>query len=164
MTSLVAVPPELADAVEQVRLVDHHVHGAFVSSPSRTAFGNAINEADTEPLPDDVDPFDSQLGFAIRTWCAPVLGLPRHASAHDYWTARSALDEPAVNHRFLQAAGVSDWVVDPGIGAGSLLDPESMAVASDASSHHVVRLEVMLENLARLGTPPSRSSTTSASR
>lgn len=155
MTSLVAVPPELADAIEQVGLVDHHVHGALVSSPSRTAFGNAINEADTEPLPDDVDPFDSQLGFAIRTWCAPVLGLPRHASADYYWTARSALDEPAVNRRFLQAAGVSDWVVDPGIGAGSLLDPAAMAEVSAGASHHVVRLEVILENLARLGTPPA---------
>ncbi len=148
-------PPQLVDAVEDVRLVDHHVHGALVSSPSRTAFGNAINEADIEPLPRDVDPFDSQLGFAIRASCAPVLGLPRHASADDYWTARSALPETEVNRRFLQAAGVSDWIVDQGIGAGALLDPDAMATVSQGSSQHVVRLEVMLENLARLGTPPA---------
>jgi len=155
MAPLVPVPPELVDAIEQVRLVDHHVHGALAWSPSRAAFGDALNEADTDPVPGDVDPFDSQLGFAIRAHCASVLGLPRHASADDYWTARSALPEPEVNRRFLQAAGVSDWIVDPGIGAGALLDPAAMAVSSQASSQHVVRLETMVENLARLGTPPA---------
>ena len=65
---------DLLAELEDLPLVDHHVHGALRSAPSRTAYGNALNEADTDPLPPGVDPFDSQLGFAIRRWCAPVLG------------------------------------------------------------------------------------------
>lgn len=149
------VPPELVDAIEQVRLVDHHVHGALAASPSRDAFGNAINEADTDPLPPGAEPFDSQIGFAVRAWCAPLLGLPRHAPADEYWLARSALDEAEVNRRFLSAAGVSDWLVDTGLGAGTLIDPAAMAAVSGAASHEVVRLEPILEHLATAGTPAS---------
>lgn len=149
------VPPALVQAVEQERLVDHHVHGAWSAAPSRERFGAALNEADTDPVPPGVEPFDSQLGFAIRAWCAPLLGLPRHACADDYWAARSALPEADLNRRFLSAAGVGDWLVDTGIGAGSVLDPAGMAAASGFASHEVVRLEPVLEHLATVGTPPS---------
>ncbi len=153
MTGHPAVPPDLVEVLEAVQLVDHHVHGPFVASPSRATFGNALNEADTEPLPDDVEPFDSQLGFAIRAWCGPLLGLSRHASPDAYWEARSALPEDEVNRRFLSAAGVSDWLVDTGFGVGTLHGPQQMAEASGTSGHLVVRLEEVLEQVASAGTP-----------
>lgn len=103
---------DLLAEVDTIPLVDHHVHGAFRASPSEAAYGNALNEADTDPLPQGVDPFDSQVGFAIRRWCAPVLGLDPHASPSAYWARRAELGEVEVNRRFLTAAGVSDWLID----------------------------------------------------
>ena len=32
---------------------------------------------------------DAQLGFAVRAWCAPVLGLPAHTPAREYFTHRT---------------------------------------------------------------------------
>lgn len=144
------VTDELAEAVEGLELVDHHVHGALRDAPDRAAYGNAINEADTAPLADDVEPFDSQIGFALRAWCAPVLELPRHAHADAYWERRAELGEAEVNRRFLTAAGVSDWFVDTGLQAGRLLDPAEMGAVS-GRGHEIVRLETLAETLATEG-------------
>ncbi|GAA2159436.1 hypothetical protein FHX52_3709 [Humibacillus xanthopallidus] len=147
---------DLLAELDTIALVDHHVHGAFRASPERTAYDNALNEADTEPLPARVDPFDTQVGFAIRRWCAPVLGLEPHASPDDYWARRAELGEAEVNRRFLSAAGVSDWLVDTGHRADDLLTPEALAAASGGRAHEVVRLETLAEQLASADTPPQR--------
>ena len=147
---------DLLAELDETPLVDHHVHGAFRASPSRAAYGNALNEADTDPLPEGVDPFDSQVGFAIRAWCAPVLGLDRHASPDDYWHRRAQLGEDEVNRRFLTAAGVSDWLVDTGHRADDLLSPGELAATSGAGAHEVVRLESLAEQLATEGIEPTR--------
>ena len=65
---------DLLAVVGATPLVDHHVHAAFRAAPSRAAYGDALNEADTDPLPPDVDPFDSQVGFAVRAWSTPGTG------------------------------------------------------------------------------------------
>ena len=135
-------------------LVDHHVHGAFRTAPSRAAYGDALNEADTDPLPPAVDPFDSQVGFAVRAWCAPVLGLDRHAAPDDYWARRTELGEAEVNRRFLTAAGVADWLVDTGHRADDLLTPTELAAAGGGRAHEVVRLESIAESLAAVETEP----------
>ena len=54
--------PELAEFVETLSLVDHHVHGPFRESIVRVRFENALNEGSTDPLPGFVSGFDSQLG------------------------------------------------------------------------------------------------------
>jgi predicted TIM-barrel fold metal-dependent hydrolase len=145
---------DLLAELEDLPLVDHHVHGALRSAPSRTAYGNALNEADTNPLPPGVDPFDSQLGFAIRRWCAPVLGLEEHASPDAYWERRAELGEPEVNRRFLTAAGVSDWLVDTGHRSDELLTPAELAAASGGQAREVIRLESLAEEVAATGTEP----------
>ncbi|TQM55092.1 amidohydrolase family protein [Humibacillus xanthopallidus] len=139
-----------------IALIDHHVHGAFRASPSEAAYGNALNEADTDPLPPGVDPFDSQVGFAIRRWCAPVLGLEPHATPDAYRARRAELGEAEVNRRFLTAAGVSDWLVDTGHRADDLLTPAQLATASGGRAHEVVRLEALAEQLVSADTPPQR--------
>lgn len=145
----------LAEELDEIELVDHHVHGALRMAPSRTAYGDALNEVDTDPLPPQANPFDSQLGFAIRAWCAPVLGLERHASADDYWAARTALGEDEVNRRFLSAAGVSHWLVDSGFRTDELLSPAAMADAGGGHALEVVRLETLAEQVVADGTIPS---------
>ena len=145
---------DLLAVVGATPLVDHHVHGAFRTAPSRAAYGDALNEADTDPLPPAVDPFDSQVGFAVRAWCAPVLGLDRHAAPDDYWARRTELGEAEVNRRFLTAAGVADWLVDTGHRADDLLTPTELAAAGCGRAHVVVRLESIAESLAAVETEP----------
>jgi predicted TIM-barrel fold metal-dependent hydrolase len=142
---------ELAEHVGALPLVDHHVHGAFTVELDRAGFEVHLNEGSPDPAPDGTTQFDSQLGFAIRRWCAPVLDLPPHASADDYWRRRTELGVREVTERLLRATGVSDWVVDTGYAADAVLDVDGMATASGARGHRVVRLESLAEELAAAG-------------
>jgi uncharacterized protein len=141
----------LAEHVDTLRLVDHHVHGAFTAELDRAEFETHLNEGSPEAVPEWMTQFDSQLGFAIRRFSAPVLGLPPHAPAEEYWARRAELGVRTVTERFLRAAGVSDWLVDTGYGADTILDVDGMAAASGARAHLVVRLESLAEELAADG-------------
>ncbi len=90
------------------------MHGCWLAAGDRRRFENALNEANTEPLADFDSGFDSQLGFAVRAHCAPLLGLPKHADPQAYWERRSQFTEAELARIFLPAAGVSDWLVDTG--------------------------------------------------
>ncbi|HKC27681.1 MAG TPA: hypothetical protein VKB75_06685, partial [Jatrophihabitans sp.] len=63
----------LAESIEQLPLVDHHVHGAFHEPVDRARFEQSINEGSHDPIPSWMTQFDSQIGFAIRAHCAPLL-------------------------------------------------------------------------------------------
>jgi uncharacterized protein len=141
----------LAEHVDTLRLVDHHVHGAFTAELDRAEFETHLNEGSPEAVQEWMTQFDSQLGFAIRRFSAPMLGLPPHAPAEEYWARRAELGVRTVTERFLRAAGVSDWLVDTGYGADTILDVDGMAAASGARAHLVVRLESLAEELAADG-------------
>ena len=79
----------LAEHIAGLRLVDNHVHGYWLTSGDRRRFENGLNDANTEPLADFDSGFDTQLGFAVRAHCAPILGLAPHAEPHRYWERRS---------------------------------------------------------------------------
>ena len=111
----VADSSALAHHIGEVALIDQHVHGCWLAPGDRRRFENALNEANTEPLADSG--FDSQLGFAVRAHCGPLLGLPKHVDPQIYWERRSELTESDLARLFLPAAEVSDWLVDTGIGA-----------------------------------------------
>src|SRR5205807_249108 len=104
-----------------------------------------------DAIPEWMTQFDSQLGFAIRRWCSPLLDLPAHASADEYWARRSELGEREVTARMPGAAGVSDWVLDTGFAAAPILDPAGMAAASGGRAHEIIRLESVAERLAAQG-------------
>lgn len=144
----------LRDAIEQLELIDHHVHGALRTTPTRDEWSNALIEADTEPFPPQLDPLDTQLGFAVRAWCAPVLDLPRHVDPQTYWQQRTALGEEEVNRRFLTAAGVQRWVIDTGFATDTILDPAQMTEVSGQPADEIVRLEVLAEELLAADTRP----------
>ncbi len=137
----------LREHIEAVRLVDHHVHGCWLTAGDRSRFENALNEANTEPLAPFDSAFDTQLGFAVRAHCAPLLGLSRHADADVYWQRRSEVGEPALAKLFLAPAHVSDWLVDTGF-AGGVADLDDMAALSVGRVHEVVRLESVAEQAA----------------
>ena len=138
---------QLLDHVAGLSLVDHHVHGAAKGPLDRIGFEQLITESD-RPVPPWMSTFDSQLGLAIRRYCAPLLGLARHASADDYLAARSELGEEAVNRLFLGAAGVSDYLVDTGYLGDVVTDLGELAKLSGSRAHEVVRLESELEYVA----------------
>ncbi|QNE46522.1 amidohydrolase family protein [Glaciihabitans sp. INWT7] len=141
---------DLAQFVGTLGLVDHHVHGAFREDGTRDRFENALNEASTDPLPSFVSGFDSQLGFAVRRWCSPLLDLEPSAPAEVYWARREALGEAEVNRRFLTAAGVSDWMIDTGFASGSY-GLDEMATVTGARVHEIVRLETIAESIIASG-------------
>ncbi len=138
---------EPGDHVEAAVLIDHHVHGHWAAAGDRVGFESALVEADTDPVTDMGVGFDSQVGVAVRTHCAPLLDLARHCSAEEYLARRSDLGESEVSRRFLRAAGVSDWLIDSGFATG-LVDLSAMAAASGGVTHEVVRLEQVAEQAA----------------
>ena len=138
------------EAVGELSLIDHHVHGAFRGPLDRTTFERAITESD-RALAVGVTPFDSQVGFAILRWCAPALGLQPHASPEEYLARRAELGPEATNRRLLGSSGVSHYLVDTGFATEELLDLRGMAAASGGQVREIVRLESVAEAVARDG-------------
>ncbi len=137
----------LREHVGAVQLVDHHVHGCWLTSVDRTRFENALNEANTEALAPFDSAFDTQLGFAVRAHCATALGLARHADPESYWTQRANVSESELARSFLAAAGVSDWLIDTGFAEG-VASPDELAALSVGHTHEVLRLESVAEQAA----------------
>jgi predicted TIM-barrel fold metal-dependent hydrolase len=137
----------LADHLENVPLVDHHVHGCWVAAGTRDRFENGLNEANVDPVAAFDSAFDSQLGFAVRRHCAPLLGLPEHAEPQQYWPRRTERSELELAQVFLPSAGVSDWVVDTGFAAG-VTGVGQLAEVAGGRAHEVVRLEQIAEEAA----------------
>jgi predicted TIM-barrel fold metal-dependent hydrolase len=144
-----AAASALGEHIDNVSLIDHHVHGCWMQAGDRPRFENAINEANVEPIADFDSAFDSQLGFAVRAHCAPMLNLPRHADPQRYWDRRSEFSEADLARLFLSAAGVSDWVVDTGFARG-VADVAGMAELSGGRAHEIVRLESVAEDAAHV--------------
>ncbi|WP_372510572.1 amidohydrolase family protein [Mycobacterium riyadhense] len=138
----------LARHIDEVALIDQHVHGCWLTAGERRRFENALNEANTAPLADFDSGFDSQLGFSVRNHCAPILGLPRHVDPQVYWDRRREFDEAALARLFLRAAGVSDWLVDTGIG-NATADVATLSELSGGRAFEVVRLEQVAEQAAQ---------------
>lgn len=137
----------LAEHLGQLRLVDHHAHGCWVESGDRRRFENALNEANTEPIADFDSGFDTQLGFAVRAHCSPLLGLPAHTVPDEYWQRRTQFSELELARLFLRAAGVSDWLIDTGLPDGTA-HVDEMAGLSGGRAHEVIRLEQIAEHAA----------------
>jgi predicted TIM-barrel fold metal-dependent hydrolase len=136
----------LTGHIAGLELVDNHVHGFWLDSVDRRGLESRMNEANTEPLADFDSGFDTQLGFAMRAHCAPLLGLPAHADADTYWDARESRTAGELARIFLSAGGVSDWLVDTGLGGLSGL--WEVADAGCGLAHEVVRIEQVAEEAA----------------
>src|SRR5947199_10198934 len=88
----------LRAAVDGLLLVDHHVHGATIAPLDRGLFEAGFTESPW-PAPAGTSHLDSQLGFAIRRWCAPLLGLPAHAPVEAYLARRQDVGSYEVTGR-----------------------------------------------------------------
>ncbi len=131
-------------------LIDHHCHGVVADPLDRPGIEALLTEAPGPPAP-GTSRFDSQLGFAVRRWCAPVLGLEPHAPAGSYVQRRAELGPAEVNRRLLRAAQVDTWLVDTGYQADRILTPEQLAAASGTPAREIVRLEALAGQVAGSG-------------
>lgn len=141
---------DLRAAVDRLPLVDHHVHGATVGALDDAAFEAGLTESPW-PAPAGTTQLDSQLGFAVRRWCAPLLDLPAHLDATAYVARRRELGGYEATRRFLAASGVERFLVDTGYPADDILGPGEMATVSGAAASEVVRLESVAEQIAASG-------------
>jgi hypothetical protein len=139
-----AVSGLLESGLGTLALVDHHVHPALAAETGEAEFEQLITESD-RPLPAGLTQFDSQLGVAIRRWCAPVLDLEPFAGPADYLARRSALGAAEVTRRLLRATGTAHFLLDTGYVRPGLLDVPGMREAAGARADEVVRLESVAE-------------------
>jgi predicted TIM-barrel fold metal-dependent hydrolase len=128
-------------------LIDGHCHSVLARDLDRDGFELACSEADRPP-PNGVSYLDSQLGLAVRRWCAPALGLDVHADIDDYLTRRSELGWSAASEVLLGRAGLAALLVDTGLDGPDLVDLPSLGAIAGAPVHTVVRLEQVAQGLA----------------
>ena len=139
-----------SDALAQISLIDHHVHGVVRENPSAEFFAGMITESDRTP-PSVVAALNTQVGFAVRRWCAPLLELPKHADAETYFERRLEIGAPEVNRRFLKASGIGHFLIETGYRGDEIHGPNGMAEMSGSKVSQVVRLETVAEELASSG-------------
>lgn len=132
--------------VAQLPLVDHHCHGVSREPLDRAAFESLLNES-AGPGRFHATLLDSQLGFAVRRICAPLLDLPAHAPVDDYLARRAELGPAEVNRRLLDGTGTTDFLVDTGYLGDTVTDPGELAGLAGARGHRIVRLETVAEQV-----------------
>ncbi|MCU1620004.1 MAG: Amidohydrolase [Modestobacter sp.] len=138
--------PDLAD----LPLVDHHCHGLVRRDLERPEFEAMLTEA-AAPSPLGGSLFDSQIGLAVRRWCAPLLDLPTHAPAVDYLARRSELGVDEVNRRLLAATGTQTFLVDTGYLPEPITTPDELAALTGGRAREIVRLEALAEEVLAEG-------------
>lgn len=135
------------EAFSAAPLIDHHCHGVVEHVLERPEFESLFTESNWA-APAGTTVFDSQLGVAIRRWCAPLLDLEPHASPEAYLERRAELAPTEVNARLLGAARIDRYLIETGYRGDDILTPAGMAERAGAGSDAVVRLERLAEQLA----------------
>ncbi|CAM2856149.1 amidohydrolase family protein [Prescottella defluvii] len=136
----------IAQLVDTIPLVDHHCHGIVREPLDRPAFEALLCEAAASG-PWHGSLFDTQVGFAVRRLCAPVLGLEPHSGADGYLARRAELGADEVARRLLRATGISDHLVDTGFRPERLTTPGELAAFTGGTAREVVRLESVAERV-----------------
>ena len=131
-------------------LLDGHCHFIAAGDLDPAAFELACTEADL-PAPAGVRYSDSQVGLAIRRWCAPVLGLPAQPTIDEYLARRSSLGWRTASAQLFDAASLGALLVDTGLAGPDLVDPPTLGELAGAPVHEVVRLEAVAEDVAATG-------------
>jgi predicted TIM-barrel fold metal-dependent hydrolase len=128
-------------------LVDGHCHTVLARDVDRPEFELACTEASVPP-PAGLSYVDSQLGLAVRRWCAPALDLPAHTGIGEYLARRAELGWSVATQRLMRAAGLGALLVDTGLDGPSLMTAAALAENAGAPVREVVRLEQVAQRLA----------------
>ncbi len=127
-------------------LIDGHCHLIVHGDLGRSEFERWCTEAD-RPAHAGTSYLDSQLGLAVRRWCAPVLDLDAHAPIDQYLARRVELGWREATTRLLRAAGLAALLVDTGLAGDEFINAEALADFAAAPVHEVVRLERIAEDI-----------------
>ncbi|MGK5112701.1 amidohydrolase family protein [Geodermatophilus sp. CPCC 205506] len=145
-----AGPSGIAAEVAALPLVDHHCHGLVTRELDRAGVEDLLTEADgSGPLGGSL--FDSQIGLALRRWCAPVLDLEPHVPVDAYLARRAELGRAEVDRRMVAATGIATFLVDTGYLPEPLTTPAELAALAGATAGEVVRLETVAEEVLGAG-------------
>jgi predicted TIM-barrel fold metal-dependent hydrolase len=128
--------------LSELDLVDHHCHGLITRDLDRPEFEAMLTEA-AAPSALGGSLFDSQIGFALRRFCAPVLDLEPHADPDVYLARRAELGAAEVNRRMLAATGTQTFLVDTGYLPEPITTPDELAGLTGGRGHEIVRLELV---------------------
>jgi len=144
--------PALRDRIDRIPLIDHHVHSVLQRGVAAPEFELLLTES-ALPAPQGTTHLDSQVGFALRRHCAPLLDLQRHAEPSDYLDRRARLGHEEVTRRLLRASGVSTSLIDTGTVGGEteLASNEDFAELAAHEVREIVRLESLAEDLLHSG-------------
>lgn len=137
----------LAEEFEQLRLIDHHCHGVIRADLDRTEFEANISES-SAPAVAGTTRFDTQVGFAIRGRCAPLLDLEPFSSPERYLDRRLELGADEVNTRLLRAANIHTLGIETGHVPVDIADIPAMKQYANAEAFEIVRLEKVAETVA----------------
>jgi uncharacterized protein len=132
--------------IETGGLIDHHCHTVTNAELDRDGLERYLTEAHVGAP--GISRFDSLLGASVLRWCAPLLDLEPHVGPEEYTGRRCELGPSEVNRRFLSACGTTDLLVDSGFQPADPLDADSLALASGARVHNVLRLETLAEEVS----------------
>jgi len=138
---------DLLRTLDSLPLIDHHVHGATTQNLARADLEQMLTESD-RAVPAWMTAFDSQVGLAVRRWCAPILDLPPHAPPEEYVRRRLDLGGVEVTRRLLQASGIGCFVLETGFRSDDILDTAGMAELSGIPTTEGLRIESTMEELA----------------
>ncbi len=127
-------------------LIDHHCHGVARGPLDRAGFEAQLCEA-AGPGRWHGSLFDSQVGFAVRRVCSPLLDLPVHAPADDYLARRTELGADEVNRRLIRSTGTSEFLVDTGYLGDTVTSPAELGQLGAATAQRIVRLETVAESV-----------------
>lgn len=132
--------------LSELELFDHHCHGVTADDLGRERLEDLLTESSWPAA--GPTRFDTQIGFAVRRWCAPELGLEPFASPEDYVARRLELGGRGASERLLRAAGIATLGIETGIRSDEVLGPAEMGEAAGARVHEIVRLEREAELVA----------------
>jgi predicted TIM-barrel fold metal-dependent hydrolase len=141
---------ELDPGLPDLPLVDHHCHGLVRRDLDRAGFEAMLTES-AGPSALCGSLFDSQIGLAVRRWCAPVLGLPVHAPADEYLARRAELGADEVDRRMMAAVGTRTFLVDTGYQPEPITSPDELAALAGGRAREIVRLEALAEHVLARG-------------
>lgn len=131
-------------------LIDHHCHGVSPAELDFKGFQALFSESYLPPPPGTTE-FQKPLGLAIRRFCAPLLDLEPSCSAERYVARRAELGAAEVNRRFLRRSGLESLLIDTGHRSDAIMGVDAMAEAAARPTHEVVRIESVIEEVAKSG-------------
>lgn len=134
----------------EVQLFDHHCHGLVRRQLSAEEFALLATEGDW--LPERaLDVFATPFGIAMRTICAPILGLEATCSVDEYTNARGSRDNDELMSLMLASTGTMAYGIETGFPRANIASPAQMAEMSGKQAHTIVRLEAIAEAVAADG-------------